>query len=176
MQQKNSGRKVKHGNKVHSNTGPDVSHDERPCTQCRYLRKLLLNQAPCKPRQARMALAPRTKQVVQHSSQLQLCREKAKVTKLKEVLAQIKQDKAAISTSSLEKSLCGLPQKQRHQVETCFKTSKRKGTQGMTYNREWVLACILMKIKSTKLYDHVRKYKIMVLPSQRLPPEICERL
>lgn len=77
-----------------------------------------------------MAFAPRTKQVVRCSTQLR--REKAKVKKLKEMLAQMREDNAAISISSLKQRLCGLPQKQRHQVETCLKASKRKGTQGMT--------------------------------------------
>lgn len=78
----------------------------------------------------------------------------------------MKEHNAAISTSSLEQRLCGLTLKQRHQVETCLKASKRKGTHGMTYTHEWVLECILMRIKSPKLYEHIRKHKIMVLPSK----------
>lgn len=71
-----------------------------------------------------------------------------------------------ISEEKLEQSLTGLPEKQRQQVQACFQASKRKGMQEMKYSEEWVLECILMRIKSPKLYEHIRRHNIIVLPSK----------
>ncbi|KAH9379819.1 hypothetical protein HPB48_010408 [Haemaphysalis longicornis] len=66
----------------------------------------------------------------------------------------MKQDNAAMSEEKLQESL-PLPEKQPQQVQACFEASKRKGTQRMKYSQEWVLKCILMRIKSPKLYEHI---------------------
>ncbi|KAG0431737.1 hypothetical protein HPB47_021512 [Ixodes persulcatus] len=167
VQRQSSGRTKHrvHGSKVYSISCPGVSQDQRPCIQCRYIRKLLVNQASYKRKKA--SLTP----PLSASNKLMKCarqlrREKAKVGNLKTTLERMKEENSCISASNLEASLSGLPQKQRQQVETCFQASKRKGTQGMGYSREWVLECILMRIKSPKLYEHIRKHKIMVLPSK----------
>ncbi|KAH9367082.1 hypothetical protein HPB48_021739 [Haemaphysalis longicornis] len=75
-----------------------------------------------------------------------------------------------MSEEKLQESLAGLPEKQRQPVQACFEASKRKGTQGMKYSQEWVLECILMRIKSPKLYEHIPRHNIMVLPRKRCLP------
>lgn len=155
-----------HGSKVHSTSCPGVSQDQRPCIQCRYFRKLLVNRAFYKRKKAsklnscsqRFKKADEVCQAVVH--------EKAKVGNTKTTLKRMKEENSCISASNLKASLSGLPQKQRQQFETFFQASKRKGTQGMGYSQEWVLECILMRIKSFKLYEHIRKHKIMMLPAR----------
>ncbi|KAG8178745.1 hypothetical protein JTE90_003467 [Oedothorax gibbosus] len=36
----------------------------------------------------------------------------------------------------------------------------------MAYSREWLLECILMKMKSPRLYQHIRINKILALPGK----------
>lgn len=156
-----------HGNSVHSKICPRVSLNERACIQCRYLRKLLLNQASYKRRKARGTAAFSTeKKLVKRDQQLRHA--KAKVSSLKRILTRMKDENAAISSSEVEEKLSGLPQKQQQQVRACFNASSRKGTQGPSrpYSEDWILECILMRLKSPKLYEHISKYKIMVLPSK----------
>ncbi|XP_077493743.1 uncharacterized protein LOC144104537 [Amblyomma americanum] len=124
-----------HGNKLHSKDCQGVSQGEKPCIQCKYLRKLLVNQACYKKRKARAVPVSNTSKKLVKCN-LQLRREKEKVAKLKTMMTAVKEENAAISEGKLEKSLSGLPEKQRQQVQACFQASKRKGTQGMTYSQE----------------------------------------
>lgn len=36
----------------------------------------------------------------------------------------------------------------------------------MKYESEWVLECVVMSMKSPRLYEHIRRNKIMILPSR----------
>ncbi|KAH9385003.1 hypothetical protein HPB48_027039 [Haemaphysalis longicornis] len=36
----------------------------------------------------------------------------------------------------------------------------------MVYDQLWVLECVLMRIKSPKLYEHVRRHEILALSSK----------
>lgn len=45
-----------HGNKLYSKSCSGMSQDQRPCIHCRYLRKLLLNQASYKKRKVEWLL------------------------------------------------------------------------------------------------------------------------
>ncbi|KAH9382660.1 hypothetical protein HPB48_023214 [Haemaphysalis longicornis] len=47
-----------------------------------------------------------------------------------------------------------------------FKAAKRKAVKGMTYSKEWILQCLIMRMKGPKLYEHMRRQKILVLPSK----------
>lgn len=71
-----------------------------------------------------------------------------------------------IASSTLDERIEGLPPKQRLAVKTCFDAASRKSTRGMVYDQLWVLECILMRIKSPKLYEHVRRHEILALPSK----------
>lgn len=154
-----------HGNKLHSKNCSGISQDQRPCIHCRYLRRQLLNRASYRKRKARVAAGLHTtKKLIKRGRQLR--RQKAKVNQLETLLAKMKEVNSALPASNLEKFLSELPEKQRQQVQTCFEASKRKGTQGMKYSGEWLLDCIIMRMKSPKLYEHIRKHKIMVLPSK----------
>lgn len=156
-----------HANKLHSKGCPGVSQEDRPCVQCRYLRKLLVNQACYKKRKMTVVSgACVTKNLVKCN--LQLRHEKAKVGKLQTTIARMKQDNATMPEEKLEQSLIGLPEKQRQQVKACFQASKREGRQGMKYSQKWVLECILMRIKSLKLYEHIRRHELSAQVYERL--------
>lgn len=47
-----------------------------------------------------------------------------------------------------------------------FKAAKRKNIRGMRYSKEWILECLIMRMKGPKLYEDMRRQKILVLPSK----------
>lgn len=65
----------------------------------------------------------------------------------------------------LEKEISQLPPYQQEAVRSCLKASKLKDMRGMRYTTQWVYECLLLSIKSKKGYEHLRKRKIMILPS-----------
>lgn len=69
-------------------------------------------------------------------------------------------------TLNLHKHLSSLPHKQRLSVLEAFKASKRKSVKGMKYDKEWLLEAIIMRMKSPRLYEHIRLNKIMTLPGK----------
>ncbi|KAK3924293.1 Transposable element P transposase [Frankliniella fusca] len=51
-------------------------------------------------------------------------------------------------------------------VLNIIRAAKAKGPSGRRYDLEWVFHCLLMRIKSPKLYDHIRKREILPLPDR----------
>ena len=49
-------------------------------------------------------------------------------------------------------------------VQHCLKAACRKSNRGLNYTKNWVLECILMHMKSPKLYEHIQLNNIMCLP------------
>ncbi|KAK3907953.1 Transposable element P transposase [Frankliniella fusca] len=66
----------------------------------------------------------------------------------------------------LDKAIKSLPEAQQEAVRSIFDASHRKGPRGRRYTIEWVYECMLMRIKSPVLYAHIRKHKILVIPSE----------
>ncbi|KAK3919777.1 Transposable element P transposase [Frankliniella fusca] len=64
----------------------------------------------------------------------------------------------------LEEAIKTLPPTQQEAVRACFKKATAKGPSGVRYTIEWIYECMLMKIKSPKLYDHIRRHQILALP------------
>lgn len=58
-----------------------------------------------------------------------------------------------------------LPEKQKEVVYACFNAAKNKSAKGRRYTTTWVYECLLMRIKSPKLYRKMRKDNILPLPS-----------
>ncbi|XP_042146902.1 uncharacterized protein LOC115318424 [Ixodes scapularis] len=72
---------------------------------------------------------------------------------------------AVMKEETLMEKIAMLSQKQQESVRHCFAALRRKSTRGMHFTNDWVLECILMKMKSPKLYRHIRTHGILVLPS-----------
>ncbi|XP_023224763.1 uncharacterized protein LOC111625773 [Centruroides sculpturatus] len=82
---------------------------------------------------------------------------------------EIKEQNKQISsfTCSLSSKLEYLPLKQQLAIiKECLRSSERKSTKGMMYDEQWLLECITMRMKSPRLYKHMRINKILVLPSK----------
>ena len=59
-----------------------------------------------------------------------------------------------------------LPDVQKQAVFACLAAAKRKGPHGNRFTQDWVYETILMRIKSPRLYEHIRSRKILILPSR----------
>lgn len=89
-------------------------------------------------------------------------------------IAQMKADNERISDEAYEEGIRMLPPKQQLAVRACFQAARRRSTNGMVYDDEWVLECLLMRMRSPKLYEHLRTQKILILPSRsRLQRYFC---
>lgn len=78
----------------------------------------------------------------------------------------MKKATAATAEEVLEQKLKCLLPKQQLAVKQCFEAARRKNTRGMTYDREWILECILLKMRSPKLYEYIRRQNILTLPGR----------
>lgn len=85
---------------------------------------------------------------------------------LKKKLSVMLAKNVAIAEEDFNAKVALLPEKQREATLHIFKASSRKSTKGMIFSNEWVLECLIMKLKSARLYEHLRKEKILVLPSK----------
>lgn len=50
-------------------------------------------------------------------------------------------------------------------MRTILETSKVKSNKGLRYQSDWVYECILLRIKSPKGYEHIRRRQLLPLPS-----------
>lgn len=87
---------------------------------------------------------------------------KQKHRHLNNVILNMKNQK--IQSSKVDYYIKDLPQSQQEMIRTCCKAGQCK-KKGNRYTLDWVYSCILMKIKSTKLYNHMRENNILPLPS-----------
>ncbi|XP_075539994.1 uncharacterized protein LOC142574881 [Dermacentor variabilis] len=91
---------------------------------------------------------------------------KTRLSNLKEKPQAMTKQCKGVKQATFEESIEGMPQKQREAALHFFRASKRKSTRGMEFTQDWILECLLMKMKSPKLYNYMRKNKILVLPSE----------
>lgn len=77
-------------------------------------------------------------------------------------IEKIKIENESISIASFEQKMEGLSEKRQLQVRACFEASARKGTNGMKFEQEWILQCIVMHMKGPRLYKHIRTHKLIV--------------
>lgn len=135
-----------------------------PCVPCKYFRKSLQTR---KLRIKRRVL--KTTHNSAHkmrASQRKAKRLLSKVKTLSSVVASMKKAAAANAERILQDKLASLSPKQQLAVKQCFKAANRKSTRGMSFDKEWMLECILLKMRSPKLYEYIRRQKILVLPSR----------
>lgn len=62
--------------------------------------------------------------------------------------------------------IVALPPKQQEAVRHCFRAAQRKSVKGISYSANWLLECIILRMKSRSLYEHMRHHQILLLPSR----------
>ncbi|KAH7964988.1 hypothetical protein HPB49_002733 [Dermacentor silvarum] len=140
-----------------------VLSDGLICPECKSHRKLLLTRKSCQKAHVpkKGALAQRLKLQRQKTKRL-----KNSATALKNQLKAMSAKNKAITEEQFTSRIAALPPKQREATLHMFKSASRKSAKGMRYSNEWVLECLIMKMKSAKLYEHLRKENILSLPSK----------
>lgn len=71
----------------------------------------------------------------------------------------------SITNEKITEIISKLPLQQQEAFKSCIAASKVSSIHGMRYNTYWVYECLLIRIKSRKAYKHLRKHKILSLPS-----------
>lgn len=84
---------------------------------------------------------------------------------LKDTVARLRNQCRLIQKETLQQKLkeLDLPPEQEIMIESCIKTAK-VAANGRRYDLKWIYECILMRIKSPTLYNHLRLRKILPLP------------
>jgi len=80
--------------------------------------------------------------------------------------AQLKKALTGASQHRLHESIANLPANQQLVVNQCLKQMAAKSSKGMRYQHDWLLSCILLRIKSPKAYSHLRDHAFLLLPSR----------
>lgn len=135
---------------------------ESMCIACKYLRKLTQNTISRRKKKASSS----TSRKMLASKTCAVWLMKKKTAKLQKEVEQMKADIQQLSTTEFEKRIRGLPCKQQLAVRTCFEAAKRRSTKGMQYADEWLIECILMRMRSPRLYEHIRRHNILTLPGR----------
>ncbi|KAH8039488.1 hypothetical protein HPB51_007390 [Rhipicephalus microplus] len=162
------------GRAVYSTNCQDRATKEgMACVVCKYVRKALVRrQWRLKRRQVgslsshnvsslcRSRLSKKLQARTRRNERLLL-----KVDKLTLHIKKIKSECAATADEILAKKISLLSPKQQLAVRQCFQASKRKSLRGMKYDKEWMLECISLKMRSPKLYQYMRRQNILALPS-----------
>jgi len=52
----------------------------------------------------------------------------------------------------------------KESIRNCIRIAKASTANGIRYSQKWLFECILLKIKNTAAYMHIRKNNIMPLP------------
>ncbi|XP_037572457.2 uncharacterized protein LOC119454742 isoform X2 [Dermacentor silvarum] len=133
------------------------------CPSCKYFRKSLLAGKS----RVRRSVAKQTQPIAQ---KFKLLRQKnrrlsSRLNTVSEDLERLQKRAAALKEEVLEEKISNLPPRQQEAVRHCFSAAKVR-SKGTRYSKKWVLECIIMKMKSPKLYEHLRKNQIMCLPSR----------
>ncbi|XP_043282484.1 uncharacterized protein [Venturia canescens] len=101
---------------------------------------------------------------------------KRKTKKLYADVADLKRSCSRIEKETLEKNIALLPEAQKQAVRTCLETAKVGNRKGRRYAIEWMYECLLMRIKNSGLYDHIRERKILPLPCRETLSRYIRRI
>ncbi|XP_077520727.1 uncharacterized protein LOC144132291 [Amblyomma americanum] len=130
---------------------------------CRYLKRALLtrrSRVQRKTTKARHSVAHKLKTAVRKNKRLS-----TRLADTRESLVKIQEQVAAKKEDVLQEQIESLTPRQQEAVKHCFAAAKVKPN-GLRYSKSWLLDCIIMKMKSPRLYEHLRKNKILALPSK----------
>ncbi|KAG0425381.1 hypothetical protein HPB47_027439 [Ixodes persulcatus] len=151
---------VTFGNKYFSKDCTGCPQDGQPCLRCRYLKKLIQNHMSRKRKKTSSSTKKQSRR--RHA----LLKAKKKLLVARKTIEQLQAQINSLPSTIIQERLAGLPPKQRAAVTCCFDAASRKSRQGMKYDKSWILECILMRMRSPKLYEHIRKQNIFALPSK----------
>lgn len=68
-----------------------------------------------------------------------------------------------LEKEAVQNAISKLPENQQEVVRACIHASETSPNQ-RRYSIDWMYQCLLMRIKSKQLYEHIRQYNILPLP------------
>ncbi|XP_077559688.1 uncharacterized protein LOC144174729 [Haemaphysalis longicornis] len=140
---------------------------ETACVACRYLRRITMNTLSRRKRANNSVTVSGKVNAKKRASKTRaLLRAKQKLARVQKVIDDLKVKNEELSKTEFEARISGLPRKQQLAVRTCFEAARQKSTKGFAYTEEWLLECIIMRMRSPKLYEHIRRNNIMALPGR----------
>lgn len=124
------------------------------CQPCRELRQKEVNRQ----RELKKDVRNRLKLTNRKNSRL-----KIKVDKLKQDVERAKKKCAGIEEKTLYTTIAALPQPIQESVRTCLAAAKVKPT-GRRYTMNWINECMVIRMKSRRVYEYLRTHFILPLP------------
>ncbi|KAH9367687.1 hypothetical protein HPB48_012803 [Haemaphysalis longicornis] len=141
------------------------THSAKQCTACKRVRKIALMRLLRLKNKVKRPLLNSARKRLRYAVRT-LRRTNKKVRVLRSNLERLKEKNSATAATVLEKKILELPKKQQNAVRTCFQAAKRRSLHGYKYCKEWLLECIILRMKSPRLYEHLRSHQILALPSR----------
>ncbi|XP_049273328.1 uncharacterized protein LOC125759099 [Rhipicephalus sanguineus] len=139
-----------------------VKQQGSSCISCKYVRKIILTRKSyLKRKERRNPVSAKLRVLSQRNKRMA-----ARLLDIAGRLEEMRAKNANVADETLEEKISSLPRKQQASVRACFQAAKQTSKKGMRYNQEWILECLLMKLKSPRLYQHIRKNEILVMPSK----------
>ena len=87
------------------------------------------------------------------------------MNKLTVELNELREQCAIIKKEAFEEAISDLPKFQQVAFKTCIESSNKNPKQ-RRYSIEWIYECLLMNILNSRLYEHLLKKKILVIPTR----------
>ncbi|XP_018367291.1 PREDICTED: uncharacterized protein LOC108763871 isoform X2 [Trachymyrmex cornetzi] len=65
----------------------------------------------------------------------------------------------------LDEAIASFPSALKKSIKACWRYARSNDKRGMRYTKDWILECLLLRIKSRKAYIHLRSHNILALPT-----------
>lgn len=84
---------------------------------------------------------------------------------MKEDIENLNKRYSTITESIFNETIKKLPDQMQETLKCIYRYGKTKNKKGMRYSKEWILECILLRIKSRTNYLHLKLHNILPLPT-----------
>jgi len=129
------------------------------CLGCKRYRKVL--QTACKQRNPKVMKRSRC---YVRLKQIHLMRKK--IASFRATVSATKQKLREQMKRGIDEHIKMLPPNQQMAFRHCVQQASVKSPRGMRYEHQWILGCMLLRIKSPTAYNHLREHEILSLPSK----------
>jgi hypothetical protein len=130
------------------------------CAACKKFRRVLQTCLRKKKLKKPLKIAVGSRYCYLQRRKMRLCQQQR--NSLRVILATMKRKLRRQTENGLGSFLEKLPDNQKVSFEHAVRLAK--SNREMRYDHKWILACILLCIKSPKAYEHLREHQLLALP------------
>ncbi|KAK3922110.1 DNA transposase [Frankliniella fusca] len=147
-------------------SGATASSKQKKCSFCHAVRDRL-HKKDLRSKKIKEKQAERKKQMKCRLKTLKKSKQRLlqKVQKLQKQLADSQELCKKVKKEALEDAIKSLPDSQQEAVKACFDSSKKRGLSGRRCSIAWVYECLMMRIKSPRLYNYIKENNILPVPT-----------